>query len=194
MADNKVRFGLKNVHYALFDDEGKLTAPKKWAGAVSLSLDPEGDSSVFYADDGGYAQFVVNGGYTGSLEMAVLEPQVAVDLLGEVMDDIGGVFEDADKQPASFALLFEIGGNVNKERFVLYNCKMSRPTREGETTTETTDPKTVTMEFQAIPLTMEVAGAERSVTKYVLEDSEKSHEAFAAFFTEVKMPSVAIAV
>ena len=92
-AEKKVRFGLKKVHYALLETDGTYGTPKPWTGAVALTLTPEGDSSAFYADDGPYAQFVVNGGYTGSLEMAVLEPQIAADLLGEAKDAIGGVYD-----------------------------------------------------------------------------------------------------
>ena len=192
-AEKKVRFGLKKVHYALLESDGTYGTPKPWTGAVALTLTPEGDSSAFYADDGPYAQFVVNGGYTGSLEMAVLEPQIAADLLGEAKDAIGGVYEDADAQPAPFALLFEIGGNVNQERYALYSCKMSRPTRESDTTTESTDPNTVTMDFTAIPKEMKIGEDTKNVTKYVLEDAEASHTVFAAWFDEVKTPTAAAA-
>ena len=52
---NKVKFGLKNCHYAkaTFDEDGNVTyeKPIRMPGAVSLSLDPEGENENFYADD-----------------------------------------------------------------------------------------------------------------------------------------------
>lgn len=192
-ANKKVRFGLSNVHYALIKDDGTYDEPKAWPGAVSLTLDPEGDSSTFYADNGPYSVFTVNNGYTGSLEMAVLEKEVAVDLLGEIEDAIGGVYDDADAQSKPFALLFEIGGNKANERYVLYNCLMNRPSKGAETTNESTDPSTETMEFSATPTPIEIGEETKNVTKYYLEDNEAGHTVFLNWYKEVKTPTAAIA-
>ncbi len=53
---NKVKFGLKNCHYAkatLDPDTNTVTfgTPVAIPGAVNLSMDPEGDNEPFYADD-----------------------------------------------------------------------------------------------------------------------------------------------
>lgn len=51
---NKVKFNICNVHYALItvDDDGEVTfgTPVAMPGAVSLSLEPNGEPSNFYAD------------------------------------------------------------------------------------------------------------------------------------------------
>ena len=75
--NNKVKFGLKNCHYAkatLDPDTNAVTfaTPVAIPGAVNLSLDPEGDTEPFYADDMVYYTTVANNGYSGDLEIALI--------------------------------------------------------------------------------------------------------------------------
>ena len=64
--ENKVKFGLKNVHYAVGTDNGDGTLPYAkpvaFPGAKALTMDPEGDSSPFYADDMKYYVSYANNG------------------------------------------------------------------------------------------------------------------------------------
>ena len=59
---NKVKFNICNVHYALItvSEEGEVTfgTPVAMPGAVSLSLEPNGEPSNFYAD--GYAYYTIS--------------------------------------------------------------------------------------------------------------------------------------
>ena len=55
---NKVKFGLKNVHYAVVTEtvtDGVISisygTPKRIPGAVNLTLDAAGEPVEFYADD-----------------------------------------------------------------------------------------------------------------------------------------------
>ena len=72
---NKVKFNICNVHYALItvDEDGEVTfgTPVAMPGAVSLSLEPNGEPSNFYAD--GYAYYTIsnNMGYEGDLEKGI---------------------------------------------------------------------------------------------------------------------------
>lgn len=153
MAD-KVKFGISNVHYAILDGEnntyGTLVAIP---GAVSLSLEPSGDTTPFYADNIQYFVAVANSGYTGDLEVAVFPEAFLKDVFGYTLDTTSKVMiENANIQPKSFALLFQEEGDVNGTKFVLYNCTCTRPTRELNTTTESVEPQTQTVSITASPL------------------------------------------
>ena len=70
MAD-RVKFNIHNVHYAVAKNGGGWDAPVAIPGAVSFSLEPQGDVSPFYADGMVYYNAVANNGYSGDLEMAM---------------------------------------------------------------------------------------------------------------------------
>ena len=74
---NKIKYGLSRVYYALATIDtstGKATysTPVAIPGAVSLSMDPSGESNKFYADNVAYATFAANAGYEGTLEVALI--------------------------------------------------------------------------------------------------------------------------
>lgn len=81
MADtNKVKYGIKNVHVVPIESEegGNVTysTPVAWKGAKSLTLDPEGDTNTYYADNTAYFTTNSNNGYSGSIEMTYLEDAI----------------------------------------------------------------------------------------------------------------------
>ena len=76
---NKVKFGLSNVHIAPLTYDGtKYTYSEiiKIPGAVSLSLEPSGDSNDFYADNVIYFSSTANQGYEGDLEIAMITDEM----------------------------------------------------------------------------------------------------------------------
>lgn len=104
---NKVKFNIRNVHYAklTIGEDGSITysTPVAMPGAVSLSLDPNGEPSVFYAD--GYAYYTIsnNQGYEGDLELAMVPESFRTDILKETMDDNSVLIEDATVETEKFA-------------------------------------------------------------------------------------------
>ena len=153
---NKVRFGLKNCHYAkaTFDEDGNVTyaKPVRLPGAVSLSLDPEGENENFYADDIVYYVLNNNAGYEGDLELALIPEEFLKDILHEEEDANGVLTENANNEFERFALLFEFTGDKNAIRHVLYCCSASRPSVEGETKEDEKEVKTEELSIIASPL------------------------------------------
>lgn len=153
---NKVKFNIRNVHYAklTIGDNGAVTygTPVAMPGAVSLSLDPNGEPSVFYAD--GYAYYTIsnNQGYEGDLELAMVPESFRTDILKETMDSNSVLVEDATVDTEKFALLFEFDGDVKKIRHVLYNCIAARPTIESSTKEDEIEVKTEKLSIKASPL------------------------------------------
>lgn len=159
---NKVKFGLKNVHYALVTEtvgtSGTTTTygtPKSWPGAVNLSLDPAGtDDENFDADDVAY--YVVQGenqGYTGTFESALVPDDVETEVLGKHTDDDGVIYEKKDDVRKFIALLFEIDGDEKARRYALYKVLLSRNalTAATKVTNGSNMPQTDTANFTATP-------------------------------------------
>ena len=156
---NKVKYNLKNVHAAKLTEtvSNGVTAfsygtPKAIPGAVSISLDAEGESSPFYADGIVYFRSVTNNGYSGDLEMALIPEWFRTEILQEELDGKGVLIEkSSNSESVKFALLFEFDGDVNCIRHVLYDCTSSRPSIESETKEDTIEPGTEKLSITADP-------------------------------------------
>ena len=159
-AGNKIKYNLKNVHVALLtetaDSGANITytyaAPKAVPGAVSLSLDAEGDSNPFYADGIVYYRSIANNGYSGDLEIALIPDWFRTEILQDTLDSKGVLIEN-EVQTASvkFALLFEFDGDVKAIRHVMYNCTAARPAIESQTKEASIEPGTETLSISADP-------------------------------------------
>lgn len=154
----KVQFGLKNVYYAVVTETtvGGVTTstygtPKAWPGAVNLSLDPAGEDSDFYADDGVYYTLGNNSGYEGDFESALVPDDAYTDIYGSTSNTDEVIVESASDTKKYIALMFEIQGDVKARRHVMYRCSLTRPAVASGTKEDTTEPQTQTVTIKATP-------------------------------------------
>lgn len=153
---NKIIYGLSNVHVWPITSTSDAGTPTygdiiKMPGAVEMSLDAEGSSDAFYADDTVYYQGVANNGYSGSFTIADLPEGFLAKVLNEKVDENGARFEDASIAPNEFAIAFEFKGDKSKRRHVFYRCTATRPTVASSTKEDSTTPNTQELSFTAIP-------------------------------------------
>ena len=153
--ENKVQFNLKNVHYAVMTDEGagEWSTPVAIPGAVTLTLDPQGDVTPFYADGIVYYNSVSNQGYSGDLEMARYPDKMLKDVWGLAEDATDFTLtENANIEPKNFALMYQIDGDADEQLYVLYKCVGTRPGIGGTTNTNTKEPQTQSSTISATPM------------------------------------------
>ena len=197
MGANKVKYGLKNVHYALVtetvatDGSGAITSSygslKALAGAVSLSLDSSASKSVFRADNEDYYVSYGEGGYEGDLEVARVNEDFLKDVLGYTEDTDKILVESgaAFKTVNYFALVFEFDGDQRATKHCLYKCSASRPSIASQTTGEggTTDPQTETLTLTAVPR----SDADKLI--HIMSQETTTTSVIEAWYTAVPTPT-----
>ena len=105
---------------------------------------------------------------------------------GIVTTKSGLQYEVADANPKAFALLFQFEGDDHATRHVLYYCKASRPTLASQTTEETIEPVTETINLTATAIIKTVAGVSKPLVKAKCKPTDT---AYTSFFTTVQLPS-----
>lgn len=186
MAD-KVKFNLKNVHYALqtVSTTGEIgySTPVPIKGAVSTELSPKGNTYTFYADGIEYYKTDTNGGYDGTLEVANLPESFYKDVLNEELDDNKNLVEKTGAQLVKFALGFQVDGDEKGSKFWFYGGTCTRPNVKGKTNEEGVEVQTDTLNVSFAP--------EMDGNVKIKSTSETSTSVLDGWFTAVVMPAPA---
>lgn len=145
---NKVKFGLSNVHIAPITYSGSTVTYGTifdLKGAVNLSLEPAGESADFYADNTKYFSDAANQGYTGTLEVALINDDFREKILGQYKDANGAFIENKDDNFTDFAIGCQFEGDSKGTRYWFYQCSVTRPTVASQTIETSKTPVTDTL-------------------------------------------------
>lgn len=179
---NKVKFGLSNVHIAPITYSGNTVTYGTifdLPGAVNLSLDPAGESADFYADNTKYFSDAPNQGYTGTLEIALINDNFKEKILGQYKDANGAFIENKDDTFTDFALGCQFEGDSVGTRYWFYQCSVTRPTVASQTIETSKTPVTDTLN---ITISARISDGQ---VKAQMEKTDDNTTAYNGFFSDV---------
>ena len=145
---NKVEFGISDLYIGTYTDtNGTVTlgTPYHQAGAVSFSPEEQSDKSDFYADNVIYWSGYSGGSFEGDLEVAKFDDQFKVDYLGYAELADGGVANIKGATKPNIYIMFQVEGDAEERRIIMYNATLGPITREYSTIEESKEPATETI-------------------------------------------------
>lgn len=183
----KIIYGLKNVHYAVYDaTTSKYGSWKSIPGAVSLSADADTTQNDFYADDVVYATLSASGKETGTIEFAAITDDMYTDLFGYIYDSTTGLYmQGTEPTNVTVALGYETSSNEGKVRGVRYNVTFTPPSQSANTMTDSTNPDTVSVNYTAVGRDFTINGDVKNILKAHVKEGGAS---YSGFWTTVITP------
>ena len=146
---NKVEFGISQLHVGTYevDSGGTVTlgSPYHQKGAVSFSPEEQSELSKFYADNIVYWSGYSGGSFEGDLEVAKFDDQFKKQFLGyKQLTDGGLAIVKGAVKPAVY-IAFQVEGDAESRRIIMFNAQLGAITREFETIEEEKEPTTETL-------------------------------------------------
>ncbi len=147
---NKVEFGISNLYvgtYTVTGTNGAVTmgTPYHQAGAVSFSPEEQSESNKFYADNVVYWSGYTGGTFEGDLEVAKFDDDFKKNFLGYIQKGDGGLAVVKNAVKPNVYIAFQVEGDAESRRIIMYNCSLGGITREYSTEEETIEPTTETI-------------------------------------------------
>ena len=145
---NKVEFGISQLHigtYTVADGVVTLGTPYHQAGAVSFSPEENSEQNTFYADNIAYWSGYSGGTIEGDLEVAMFDDAFKTQFLGYVALADGGLANVKNATKPNVYVAFQVEGDAESRRVILYNCTLGAITREYNTIEESKEPTTETL-------------------------------------------------
>ena len=146
---NKVEFGISELHVGTWTvaQDGTVTmgTPYHQKGAVSFSPEENSEQNTFYADNIAYWSGYSGGTIEGDLEVAMFDDAFKTQFLGYVALADGGLANVKNATKPNVYVAFQVEGDVESRRVILYNCSLGAITREYNTIEESKEPTTETL-------------------------------------------------
>ena len=146
---NKVEFGISNLHVGTYTDDGEgtvtLGTPYHQKGAVSFSPEEQSEASNFYADNIVYWSGYSGGTFEGDLEVAKFDDDFKKSFLGYKELTDGGLANVKGATKPNVYIAFEVEGDAEARRIIMFNCALGGITREYNTIEESKEPTTETI-------------------------------------------------
>lgn len=150
---NKVEFGISNLYVGTYtESNGTVTlgTPYHQKGAVSFSPEENSEQNTFYADNIAYWSGYSGGSIEGDLEVAMFDDAFKTQFLGYATLTNGGLANVKNATKPSVYIAFQVEGDAESRRVILYNCSLSGITREYATIEDTKEPATETISVTAV--------------------------------------------
>ena len=145
---NKVEFGISELHVGTYEENsGSVTlgTPYHQKGAKSFSPEEQNEQNIFYADNIAYWSGYSGGNIEGDLEVAMFDDAFKTQFLGYVALSDGGLANVKNARKPSVYIAFQVEGDAESRRVILFNCALGGITREYSTIEESKEPVTETI-------------------------------------------------
>lgn len=146
---NKVEFGISNLYVGTYtvSTTGTVTmgSPYHQAGAVSFSPEEQSENTNFYADNVIYYAGYTGGSFEGDLEVAKFDDTFKTQFLGYISKGDGGIAAVKNATKPNVYIAFQVEGDAESRRVIMYNCSLGGITREYSTIEDTKEPATETI-------------------------------------------------
>ena len=182
---NKVEFGISQLHVGTYTDaDGTVTlgTPYHQKGAVSFSPEEQSEQNNFYADNIIYWSGYSGGSIEGDLEVAMFDDEFKTQFLGYRALKNGGLANVKNASKPNVYIAFQVEGDAEARRVILYNCSLGAIKREYNTIEENKEPATETLGVTCI------GDNTTGVTMAVLKPGDKEYD---TLFTAPTAPVIA---
>lgn len=146
---NKVEFGISELHVGTYtvSAQGVVTLGTPYAqkGAVSFSPEEQSEQNVFYADNIAFWSGYSGGTFEGDLEVAKFDDAFKTQFLGYAALTNGGLANVKGATKPNVYIAFQVEGDAESRRVIMYNCALGVITREFNTIEENKEPATETL-------------------------------------------------
>lgn len=146
---NKVEFGISQLHVGTYTvgDKGAVTlgTPYHQNGAVSFSPETQIENNTFHADNIAYWSGYSGGTIEGDLEVAMFDDEFKTQFLGYRALTNGGLAQVKNAIKPNVYIAFQVEGDAESRRVILYNCALGAIKREYATIEESKEPATETL-------------------------------------------------